>query len=252
MNSGDTEIGPEWVQAIVMQLDRWESEYTSKSYLTELDNLPNWVDNVVREIARQQFPALRGKTGKFGPDILGRLLGQQCAKLYSFGDEFSKIEAKLTPELRAHFEKVLHEIDKAEVPVSPLVKHVTEFCQNPEQIEIFAQICHSAFRSALEQESYIQAVEFFVGFAEGLKNWKDIRGAFTDATPIYQILYLRWPDVEQLGSVSELRTFLRSHCLTQDQIGHDPKRLQKICERIGLKFRSRGRPRTKKSDIPKQ
>lgn len=250
MNSPQTCDDASWVAEIDRRIEEWQLKH-SERYLGELENLPMWVENLAREIAKQNFPALRGKRGEFNAEILGLFLGQQCAKVYSwatYGEQLLDAQPNLTPERLAALEKMLKSIDlknidTTQIPI--LARQAIDIVQNPEQIAEFVEICHSAFRAALDQESYAQAVEFFVGFAEGLRNWQGVGGAYTDATPIYQTLYFNWRDVEKLGSVPELRAFLISRGLTEQQLGSDPKRLQKICERLCLKFRARGRPRKK-------
>jgi hypothetical protein len=60
-------------------------------------------------------------------------------------------------------------------------------------------------------------------------------------------MFWAWPQIERLGSVTELRKFLLTQHLSEQQLG-DKKRLEKLCHRIGLKFRKRGRPPKIKSD----
>ena len=85
---------------------------------------------------------------------------------------------------------------------------------------------------------------FFEGFAKGIATpGFNGRGAAraTTASLIYGKLYFHWPEIEQLESVSHLYRFLVRNGVTEQVLG-DRKRLEKICERIGLSLRSRGRP----------
>ena len=62
----------------------------------------------------------------------------------------------------------------------------------------------------------------------------------TDATRIYNTLWLYSEFVPELQSVTELHAWLQS--ILGKKIAGDKKRIEKICERIGLTFRSSGRP----------
>jgi hypothetical protein len=84
--------------------------------------------------------------------------------------------------------------------------------------------------------------------AEGLSKPDILEGAparATTATEIYQILFLSCEDVKQLKSVRELREFLLKSGLTEQTLG-EPKRLEKLCQRIGLSFAEPGRPKRTK------
>jgi hypothetical protein len=109
----------------------------------------------------------------------------------------------------------------------------------------FEEVLHRAFKEALEQECYEEAVSFFQGFAKGISKpglRSGTAALSTTATVIYQKLYFHWREVEQLQSVPELRTFLIRNGLSEPVLG-EPERLEKLCERMGLSFRKRGRPR---------
>ena len=84
--------------------------------------------------------------------------------------------------------------------------------------------------------------EYHRGLADGLRGFG--RGAPGDrsnlATDVYLFLVIWWRFVARFRSVTELHAWLQ-RCLGQNRAG-DRKRTEKICERIELTFRGRGRP----------
>jgi hypothetical protein len=64
----------------------------------------------------------------------------------------------------------------------------------------------------------------------------------SDATPIYMCLMLYWREIFRIQSIQELYNWLVVP-FGKNRLGSDRKRLEKLCERIGLRFRGRGRPR---------
>lgn len=90
------------------------------------------------------------------------------------------------------------------------------------------------------------ASAFHQGKMDGLKGVG--RGSLNDktdqATDIYFLLVMSWRFVSRMQSVTELHEFL-IRFLGAARVG-ERKRVEKICERMGIRFRARGRPR--KSD----
>lgn len=89
-----------------------------------------------------------------------------------------------------------------------------------------------------------EAADFFEGLADGFKGY-DMRGGIYGrgnlSTPIMVTLMIWWPKVETMQSVSQLYRWLQVMD-GKAQVG-ELKRVEKICERIGLTFRKPGRPK---------
>ncbi len=85
--------------------------------------------------------------------------------------------------------------------------------------------------------------EFHRGLSTGLRGFgSGVPGdRSTDATQVYLALVVWWRFVAQLNSVTHLHRWL-GLVLGPARAG-ERKRTEKICERIGLRFRPRGRPR---------
>jgi hypothetical protein len=70
----------------------------------------------------------------------------------------------------------------------------------------------------------------------------------TPASRLYLTLMFLAPWMHQVKSVRHLHEIMLPRLGTI--VGRDPKRLEKVCERIGLKFRERGRPRGAATSAP--
>jgi len=89
-----------------------------------------------------------------------------------------------------------------------------------------------------------EAAEFFAGLADGFKGL-DMRGSLygrgTSITPIMITLLIWWPRVQEMKNIPQLHRWL---CIMDGKakVG-GLKRVEKICERIGLTLKTPGRPR---------
>ena len=64
----------------------------------------------------------------------------------------------------------------------------------------------------------------------------------TDATEIYLLIFLGWHDIFDFRSSTQLRNHLIAR-LGINVVGRDPKRIEQLCRRIGLRFKRPGRPK---------
>ena len=217
-----------------------------------LDDTPEWVGKVNREMVLQSMPVMRipkwGK-GKSPPEVLGLSLGQICANLYalcSIGRELSKEENIKASEAKRKFFEEHPELPsvQSELMVAnsfpPILQHLVTVV-----LPRFGKGVEDAFKAALAQKEYSQAVDFFQGFAKGISkpgisSGRKLAGS-TTATPIYEKLMVHREQVQKLPNYPALREFLISGGLPENVVG-SVRRLQKICERIGLHLGKRGRP----------
>ena len=86
-----------------------------------------------------------------------------------------------------------------------------------------------------------ESAEYAQGKADALSMLAGKNKA-NDATEIYLFMALFWRLVDRLRSVDELYELL-AKVFGRNRVGYDPKRVAQICQRVGKKFRSRGRPR---------
>jgi hypothetical protein len=114
----------------------------------------------------------------------------------------------------------------------------------PEVADAFEKSVHEAFKKALEQADYNEAVGFFQGFAKGPSKQGFRAGKLdqdTLATPIYLKVWAHWQEVDRLQNVTELHNFLLKNGFTEATLG-DPDRLKRLCGRIKYAPGKRGRP----------
>lgn len=127
-----------------------------------------------------------------------------------------------------------------------------EFSQDTDETTVYAiweeileTIITQAFECHIQGKTNSKAV-FLEGLAKASKEpWLNPTHSPADtAFPIYATLLYYEDEIEKCGSVPDLHRWLCDLC-GERQIG-DIKRLEKLCQRIGLKFRGRGRPRKPK------
>ena len=101
------------------------------------------------------------------------------------------------------------------------------------------------------QQPHHEAKAFFKAFTKAyLKKPVDLQmtNFHRPTTHIYLLMFTYWRTVEQIPSVVELHRRL-CRVLTPALVG-DQKRIEKICQRLGLRLGPRGRPSKKrKTDI---
>ncbi|WP_404422014.1 hypothetical protein [Nibricoccus sp. IMCC34717] len=98
----------------------------------------------------------------------------------------------------------------------------------------------------LDRGARLSSSEYHRGLADGLEGIGDQspNDRSDEATKVHLYLALSWVVVSKMKSVTDLHHFLCS--VMGAQVVGEKKRVEKICERIGLNFRPPGRP--KKSD----
>jgi hypothetical protein len=244
-----------WCKRILDGLE--EKDQSAKlARFTVLDDAPEWVWNVARELTRQGLPAVPIRDfSEATPGKVGLYLGQQFANRYAIdrlglctpeaakrGEAFVQVlqRNRSRPEIKS----LLHALEFLGLGLNHLQK------SGWRRLDAAVQM---AFKEVLARPSHADALAFFKGFAKGLSRPAIERGraaSATTATPIYFRMFLRWREIEQLQSVAELRRFLITSGVSEQVLG-DPKRLEKVCERMGLRLGKRGRPRKReKSDTP--
>lgn len=107
----------------------------------------------------------------------------------------------------------------------------------------FIPIEHREKVRRLDKMAGESSAEYHHGLADGLRGLgeKSPHDKSTLATDVHLALLMWWRIVSRFRSVTELHRWL-TRILGPQRVG-DKKRIEKICQRIGLRFRSRGRPR---------
>jgi hypothetical protein len=179
------------------------------------------------------------------------LLGQQEANWAALG---KASEMAQTPDRLAQSEAMLEQMRRnASEPAGASLLEAFECVGNildtvePHRKRLNAFMI-DALKTAWEQPNQLEKLAFFQGLVEGLSK-SGLPPHGTDATPIYQRLWLHRRIIDEIKSVAELRAFLLSCGLSENVLGRPDrrgrfKRLEKICEHLGLSFAKPGRPKT--------
>lgn len=225
----------------------------------DIKRMPRWAKRASAELILQGHPGITIEHFQHpSPKSIGYILGQKWAN-YSSAPESTDMLNRLADQLENDAKMLEKQLREKGIVLTLHPSALLSLAgtgrlleQGNEQVlsnyPSFLEILHEAFRAALEQPRYKEAVEFFRGFTGGIGNPGARNGkptANTSATPIYTIIALRWPDIRMLRSLIELRAFLITAGIPESLVGPQ-KRLEKLCQRIGLRLASRGRPKRQK------
>jgi hypothetical protein len=113
-----------------------------------------------------------------------------------------------------------------------------------ESLEKFDEVLEAQARAekfcisiALDQD-YLAASKLVTAFARAMVRKPNSPGDIGRTnTVIYMVLMMQWQHVETLGSIPALHRMLCKHVLLKSSMVGNLKRVEKICERIGLSYR---------------
>lgn len=230
-----------WYERVFETTDLNFSNPKLDPYLN-VEKYPDWVTNIMIELSRQGLHLSPIRAMKeITPKKLGMNLGQKCANFYAIQNF---VQAGLSAmENPQHAEKVVAMLEKFEEekknPAVASTLHAMEVTgalveELENDSDKFEKIVHNAFREALDQPDYGEAVQFFQGFAQGISSPGIVAGKLaqnTDATSIYSRMFYHWQEVDQLGTVVALYDFLLKRGFTEQTLG-GIERLKTICKRI--------------------
>lgn len=155
-------------------------------------------------------------------------------------------EENATGKIMALWESVIHNAEQ-----NPVETYLVSHPHSKEMIENFKKGMEQLKRDIPEAQagmmkaSYPEKQDFVQGYNSVRKVTEldptDTPLWATDAAPIYAIMLTHWQYIDQMESVTQLHEFLLSGFPKLER-----KRLEGICQRIGLKFRGRGQPRKEK------
>lgn len=212
-----------WLRQIVRWMDACESEMPEPAFLK--GHWPEWVRRIGRELMATMFPAAKLKVGRdWTAGELGALLGHRVAYFHAM-THFA------VPETSDVFKKLDNKVVR----------------QTQKQLQDYANAFDVALKRSLAlavDQSHADAAQFFTSFAKGLNKMpSDIQASNfqRSTTRVYCIMLAAWRSVERLKSVHELQQGLCRHMDTH-AVGN-VKRIEKICQRIGLSFGLPGRPK---------
>jgi len=223
-----------WFARLVGELDRAE-KFMPVKFLPDGVEHPQWVENVERELALVLLPAAKLRKANFAitPRRMGALTGHGCGMavwlvewLESIVESSEKIEGV-----------TLTEVDMQEVE-----KFLGGLCDWYQAMRRLAKL---ALCSCVDQP-YEDMTHFLTGFADGFsRKPKTFKGSDmgNPTFEIYRLMIVFWKPIERLNSVREFHELLVK-VFGANRVG-DQKRIEKICQRIGLRFGKPGRPKKK-------
>ena len=237
MSEETKEFDPEehrakWLKRLAAELDKVEALMVLKILPDGVDH-PSWVLKVEREFSLVMLPAakLKDPDFKITPKRMGALLGHMCEMAVWMKDWM---------------------LSEHEIPETPAGKPITdEEWQKGEEIldsqvkwyNAMRRLAKLALCSCVDQ-TYEDMTDFLLGFADGFsRKPKSFQpGNLGNPTfEIYLFMLMFWRMIEQMDSVRQLHEILVK-MFGANRVG-DQKRIEKICQRIGLSFRKPGRPK---------
>lgn len=200
-------------------------------------DLPEWVENVIREVLKAIYPRQAVKPGQITPASVGLFLGRHYAlHAMLFAGELP-VGAKTEQEAEA----LLKKLDEQTVSPEQEKKFEAVMESMESQQSGFRTVVAQAFTKALEQPAP-EALAFIHAFAKASRLKPDALASeymMTHSLRLYFILFMIWPVVERFESIAALHRALSKGL--KHQAGN-LKSFEKLCQHVGLKLRPPGRP----------
>ena len=204
------------------------------------ENCHEWVHRVELEYLVAVHPGadLKGAT-RFTPARMGGFLGNQCAyAVWMVASLEAMIEqAMKDPEKIKDFVERKEECEKGQNILRRFI----------EWYKALRRLAGRALKSCVYQP-YEDMSGFLAAYSRAFGKKPKLgagMGDFGSTTfGIYHFMLWHWRAVDQLDSVRALHELLR-RSMGEHRVG-DLKRIEKICQRIGLHYRKPGRPKASK------
>jgi hypothetical protein len=242
MSEATTELTPEayrakWLKRLVAELDKIEVLMPIK-LLPDGVEYPQWVLNVEREFSLVMLPAAKLKDPDFKvtPKRMGAVLGHIC-EMAVWMMEWLKNKAETANEKEGNplTEKPLtgEEWEKGQ-----------EFAASLDDWNCaIRRLAKRALCSCVDQ-TYDDMTDFLSGYSDAFSRKPRTFQVGNIGNPtfeIYVFMLMFWRAIGNMDSVRQLHEVLVK-VFGAPRIG-DQKRIEKICQRIGLSFRKPGRPK---------
>jgi hypothetical protein len=215
-----------WLIEIVTLLELAE-RFMPEPYWLQGD-FPPWVQTVAREVAKSYFPVAKLKAGKaWEPGEVGAMVGHQVA-YWQWTCELLSAKSENEPDLDTLKKVFGDDIEER------AVKFISTLAEDT--IPAFMAALKFALSRACDQDYHVMC-RFFGAFGRAIhRKPSSINDIGRTTFLIYLILLMSWRTVENLGSIPNLhRTLKKCIYLKPDVVG-DIKRVEKMCERIGLSY----------------
>jgi hypothetical protein len=233
------EVTPAWLRQIVSAFEAVEGLRPEPPWLQ--GDFPTWVNNVGRELTKSLLSTATLRVGRvWEPGEVGALVGHQLAYWHFITEWLAGLEksaARKTPEQAKADDALWEHLKRAYG--EGFEERIAEFWRSllEDGAPAFMHAVSMALTIASEQ-AYDPMKRFFAAFSKAVGR-KPVRGNGIGraTTLLYLVMLTGWGQVEKLGSIPALHEFLRKNIFLSPQMVGDPKRLEKICQRVGLSYR---------------
>lgn len=221
-----------WLQRLMDEIAKLEAAMPTPNFLPDT-GCPPWVNNLEREVRQAMFPVAKLKKGlTLTPQRVGGILGHQCA-IAVWMMEYLAVELEKPPI------KIddLKTAEQAALGMEAIRKlHDDWYCG-------LGRLAKRALASCVDQ-TYPDMRDFLSAYSAAFarKPTSFNSSSFGNtAFEVYVFMLMYWQAVEHLASVADLHDLLIS-VFGFKKTG-SLKRVEKICQRIGLHYRKPGRPK---------
>jgi len=216
-----------WVQAIIERFEAVEGVFPDPSWLQ--GEWPYWVQRVGQEIAKATYPTAHFKVGKkWEIGEVAAIIGQEVAYFESWSQWVES--QKITDEQWVQLKKLFG--DDFEERTREYTRKLSA-----EYFPAFSDALKFSVSLTCEQD-YVPMKQFFRAFSKALERRPaSVGDVGSTATRLYWILLIGWRRVEEFGSIPELHRRLCRCVFLGPHVVGPLKRLEKICERVGLSYR---------------
>jgi hypothetical protein len=204
------------------------------------DDAPPWVKKLAIMFMRTLFPGIKiGPTLEADPKFLGALEAKA-----TLSKQLLKGQLALPPATAAGLESFTQGIKPAKAHIQRANAEGKKLVQIQEDIT-------NDTMPLVPQLKPEDQLRFMEGYNQSLRN--GLEGLDVSRSPvehkIVQRFFILWPLFARLNSVSELHKCIAAP-LAKEGVVVSKDRIAKLCQRIGLRYRGRGRPKKKQNRTP--
>lgn len=228
-----------WLKRLADEFEKLEPLMPIK-FLPDGIEYPQWVLKVEREFSLVVMPSAKLKDSdlKMTPKRMGAVLGHTCEMAVWMNEWINhQIESDVPMNEASSSEKPLPEITEDQ-----LEKGLNVLGSLGDWYLALRRLAKRALCSCVDQ-TYDNMTDFLLGYADAFSRKPKTFQASNmgnSTFEIYVFMLMYWRLIEVMNSVRQLHETLVTVMGTR--IG-DQKRIEKICQRIGLTFRRPGRPK---------
>lgn len=223
----------EWIIEALREIETAEAVLKEPHWLN--GDLPMWVQNLSHALFKSLIPDVKLKPiSEWTAGEVGALYGHKVANIrFLFeGEEYSAKEFRKAFSFRN--EGLPEEMIELRGMCAVAIRFIKRIWQTgcPR-----FELALSRTLSMAARAPHHESVRFFKAFSKAMQKVPSPTGEqarSTTATNVYFVMLISWRWVQSMPSAAALHKFLTN--LLGPSVAGDPKRVEKICERLGLKF----------------